>query len=117
MQNHSISLNVFDILSQQVLIPVFVSLSSCALYDILKDKVLAKMKKSETKRLLESFNKLILNTKTALSDECLNELLDQLSPFGLNKDDILEMYNSLLKNLEEKMNDPGASSEVSVTTA
>ena len=94
--------DILIFLSLQVFIPIIVSLTSTALYDVLKGKVLGQLSSKDTQKILAKFCNLTINTHVTLSDEGLKALKDELSPLGLTEADILAMYNTVTDALEKK---------------
>lgn len=100
LQGQALSTELFAFLSQQILIPILVSLSSCALYDILKGKVLSRISSNESQRMINNFQQVTINTSIPLSEECMKMLLDELSPLGISEDDITIMYEQIKYAIE-----------------
>jgi hypothetical protein len=100
-RDQAMASDIVEFLALQVLIPMLVSLCSSVLYDTLKGKALAKMRRKELGRVLMSFCGKTVNTNKILSEENVVIILEQLAPLGFTKDEIKIEYQKLRITIEK----------------
>ncbi len=76
----------------QILIPIFTSLASSTLYDVLKEKALGSLSKKEAEEVNQKFVGRSMNTANPLNTESLNALKGHLLPLGFTEAEIKQIY-------------------------
>lgn len=109
-RDQAMAAEVLDFLALQIVIPMLVSLCSAALYDVLKRRALAKLRRKELERITIRFCGKTCDTSAPLSKECLEILTVQLAPMGFNDSEIARMYE-LVKAVVEQHSRTGADQE------
>jgi hypothetical protein len=79
----------------QILIPIFTSLASSGLYDVLKEKALGSLSKKEAEEVNQKFVGHSVNSDNPLSTESLTALKGQLLPLGFTEAEIKQIYEKV----------------------
>lgn len=79
----------------QILIPIFNSLASSTLYDVLKEKALGSLSKKEAEEVNQKFVGHSVNIDNPLSTESLTALKGQLLPLGFTEAEIKQIYEKV----------------------
>lgn len=98
--DQSMAGDALGFLALQVLVPLLVSLCSCALYDILKGRVLAKLRYKEMEPLIEELSGQAADTSVSLKDDCLEVLSNLLTPLGFTDSEITGIYEQMKVTME-----------------
>lgn len=86
----------------QIILPIIVSLTSKALYDILKGKKSESLSKDEIEEIIRRLNGSRLNTDAHINEECFEELRSQLIPLGFSEKEILDLVDRIRNRLAER---------------
>ena len=94
-RDQGMATDVLGFFALQVLIPILVSICSSALYDVLKGRVLSKLRRKELEFIVIDFCGKTGNTSGSMSGECMQSLSNQLAPLGFTEFEIVTMYEKI----------------------
>jgi hypothetical protein len=92
----------FEIILLQVLIPIFVGMTSTVLAEVLKGKFLGSLSRKQAQATLDELKSKPLVPRAELDSGSMKELCRLLGPYGVNDSAVKAFYSEALRDINRR---------------